>query len=349
MGYIWDTYERPQHTILRGRWFYFQIRVPRSQQQLYGRFVRVRLSDHPEEAEKLADHLAAMLKQAWATDSTTKICLKQAVKSVRPVKRTFSVLSAEYIKLRQIDPKSAQVAVRSLLAVAGDREIESYKRDDARALLQYLTDAGNKTSTIRRRFVTINAIMNYAYHELEIDRRSPFARMNIVGEGQDKVKRGTFSQDQLAEGYTEALASGSSVRILFPILGETGCRLAEIVGLRVEDVDLEGSVVHIRPNDKRRLKTAGSERSLPLTDVACLALSKAMDTSDEEWLFPRYIKEDGCYATHASNALAKWTKARWGMTAHSLRHSFRDRLRAAEVPLEAMDQLGGWSSVSSIG
>jgi integrase len=35
------------------------------------------------------------------------------------------------------------------------------------------------------------------------------------------------------------------------------------------------------------------------------------------------------------------------MTAHSLRHTFRDRLRAVEVPLEAIDQTGGWSSVSS--
>jgi len=52
------------------------------------------------------------------------------------------------------------------------------------------------------------------------------------------------------------------------------------------------------------------------------------------------------FYSHASNALAKWTKRRWGMTAHSLRHTFRDRLRAAEVPLEAIDQLGGWSSVS---
>jgi integrase len=37
------------------------------------------------------------------------------------------------------------------------------------------------------------------------------------------------------------------------------------------------------------------------------------------------------------------------MTAHSLRHTFRDRLRAVEVPLEAIDQIGGWSSVSNIG
>lgn len=352
MGYISDTLDtlnRPAHTTLRGSVYYLQLRVPRSQQHLYGRLVRVRLSECPDEARSLAAHLTVMLKQAWDSDSTVKLCLEQAIKAFHPTKRTFSGLAAEYIKLRQIDPKSAQVAIRSLLAVAGDREIATYKREDARALLHYLTEAGNKTATIRRRFVTINAIMNYAYYELEIDRRNPFARMNIVGEGRDKVKRGTFSKDQLAEGYKEALASRSGVRILFPILGETGCRLAEIVGLRVGDVDLQSRVVHIRPNDKRRLKTSSSERSLPLTEVALIAFGKAMLASDGEWVFPRYIKEDGCYATHASNALAKWTKAKWGLTAHSLRHTFRDRLRAAEVPLEAIDQIGGWSSVSSIG
>jgi integrase len=80
-----------------------------------------------------------------------------------------------------------------------------------------------------------------------------------------------------------------------------------------------------------------------------LALEKATEMTTCEWLFPRYIKKNGCYATHASNALAKWTKRRWGMTAHSLRHTFRDRLRAVETPLEAIDQLGGWSSVKTIG
>ena len=117
----------------------------------------------------------------------------------------------------------------------------------------------------------------------------------------------------------------------------------------VEDIDLNKRFLHIRHNDKRRLKTTGSERSLPLPLTAYLALTKALEYSNEEWLYPRYIKEDGCYATHASNALAKWTKRRWGMTTHSLRHTFRDRLRAAEVPLEAIDQLVGWSSISTIG
>ena len=54
-------------------------------------------------------------------------------------------------------------------------------------------------------------------------------------------------------------------------------------------------------------------------------------------------------ATHASNALGKWLQKDFGLTAHSLRHTFRDRLRASGCPLEMIDQIGGWSSIGTIG
>jgi len=296
-----------------------------------------------------ANHIVGILKKTWDTKSTNRIDVERLIASAQPKTYLMSDLADEYIAVRQIDPNPIQVALRALFAVVGDRDVRSYTRDDARAFLHELNLSGNKTSTLRKRLICVGAIINYAYQELEVEKRNPFSKMIIVGEGNDAVKRGTFTTEQLVDGYQQAFASGSNIQLLFPILGETGCRLAEVVGLRVEDIDLDESILHIRPNDKRRLKTAGSERSLPLTKTAHLALTKALDYSNEEWLFPRYIKKDGCYATHASNALAKWTKRRWGMTAHSLRHTFRDRLRAAEVPLEAIDQLGGWSSVSTIG
>ncbi|MDB4054114.1 tyrosine-type recombinase/integrase [Octadecabacter sp.] len=352
MGYILDTSQSPSsipHTVIRGRTYYFQMRVPKQHQQLYGQSIRARLSECEEEARTLATHLSHLLKQSWQSNNKVKVCIDQALRSVRPAKVTFAAIAEEYITTRQVDHKSSMVAIRALLTVAGDRPVESYKRDDARALLAHLQSVGNKTATIRRRFNSISAILNFAYQELEIDKRNPFAQMTIVGEGLDAAKRGTFTEQELRDGYKQSMNSLTGIPLLFPILGETGCRLAEIVGLRVGDVDLDDRVLRIRPNNKRRLKTAGSERSLPLTHTASLALSMALEYADDEWMFPRYIKEDGCYATHASNALAKWTKRRWGLTAHSLRHTFRDRLRAAEVPLEAIDQIGGWSSVSSIG
>ena len=197
---------------------------------------------------------------------------------------------------------------------------------------------------------SLSAILNYAYAELDLDKRNPFSRLFIKGEGEDSHKRGTFTNDQLKWGYDKALASRSQIKLLMPLLGETGCRLAEMVGLKLEDIDLENDLIDIRPNSARRLKTRSSQRTLPLVGYAKLAMEQALKQGDDTYLFPRYIRDGKCFATHASNALNKWLKKDFdGLTAHCLRHAFRDRLRAVECPIDLIDQIGGWKSASSIG
>ena len=46
------------------------------------------------------------------------------------------------------------------------------------------------------------------------------------------------------------------------------------------------------------------------------------------------------------NSIEKWYII-WGLD--SLRHTFRDRLRAVQCPIDLIDQIGGWKSVGSIG
>ncbi|MDA7455656.1 tyrosine-type recombinase/integrase [Planktomarina temperata] len=183
-----------------------------------------------------------------------------------------------------------------------------------------------------------------------MDKRNPFTRLFIQNEGNDVFKRGTFTNEQLKWGYDKALSSGSTVKLLMPLLGETGCRLAEIVGLELQDIDIEQELIHIRPNSIRRLKTKNSERTLPLVGYATIAMKQALTDSNEKYLFPRYVRAGKCKADHASAALGKWLKKDFdSLTAHCLRHTFRDRLRAVECPLELTDQIGGWSTIQTIG
>ena len=91
-----------------------------------------------------------------------------------------------------------------------------------------------------------------------------------------------------------------------PLLGETGCRLADIVGLELHDIDMQNELIYIRPNSIRRLKTRKSERTLPLVGYAKLAMELALKQADERCLYPRYLKDGTCRATHASAALGKW-------------------------------------------
>ncbi|NEK24297.1 tyrosine-type recombinase/integrase [Sulfitobacter sp. JBTF-M27] len=325
--------------------------MPKHAVRIYGDFIRQALSKDPDEAEAYAERLSNVLEGSWsATTRITPVDVVSVVESFKPRSYLLSEIAEEYLALRKIDQTPPRVALSTFISLAGDREVSDYTREDVKLFVRHLILRGNKTATVRRRINSLSAILNYAYSELDLDKRNPFTRLMIQGEGEDTFKRGVFTREQLKQGYDKALSSGSTVKLLMPLLGETGCRLAEIVGLRLEDIDLQEDLIHIRPNSARRLKTPNSTRTLPLVGYAKLAMERAVQSSDGQWLFPRYIKDGTCKATHASNALNKWLKRDFdGLTAHCLRHTMRDRLRAVECPLELIDQIGGWRCRMGIG
>ena len=340
-----------QYTIKRSGSYFYNRRVPKHAVKAYGSFIRQALSKCPKEAGAYAERLSNVLEGSWdkTTENIIPVDIPSVISSFKPRSFVLSEIAEEYLTLRDIDRRPPRVALAALMSLAGDRDVSEYTREDAKLFVRHLDMRGNKTATIRRRINSLSAILNYAYAELDLDKRNPFSRLIIKAEGEDSHKRGTFTNDQLKEGYQIALASGSQIKLLMPLLGETGCRLAEIVGLSLEDIDLENDLIHIHPNPARRLKTKSSKRTLALVGYAKLAMEEALRYSDGEYLFPRYIKNGKCKADHASAALGKWLKKDFnGLTAHCLRHTFRDRLRAVECPIDLIDQIGGWKSVSSI-
>ena len=279
------------YTLCRSGTYYYNRRVPKHAVKAYGPFIRQALSKCPEEAEDYAKRLGNVLEGSWSnTTDIIPIDVIAVVTSFKPRPSLLSDYVSEYLSLRSVHHKPIKVAVDPFISLAGDRDISQYTREDAKLFVRYLEMKGNKTATIRRRINSLSAILNYAYAELDLDKRNPFTRLFIQNEGADVFKRGTFTNDQLKWGYDKALSSGSTVKLLMPILGETGCRLAEIVGLRLEDIDLENDLIHIRPNSARRLKNRTSERMVPLVGYAKLAIEQALTQADDEWLFPQYLK-----------------------------------------------------------
>ena len=229
-----------QYTLHRSGRYYYNRRVPKHAVQIYGSFIRLALSKDLDETEALAKRLGNVLEGAWsATTTTLPVNISAIIDSFQPRRSVLSEIAAEYLALKQIDQTPPRVALSTFISLAGDRDVSEYTREDAKLFVHHLQLKGNKTATIRRRINSLSAIMNYAYSELDLDKRNPFTRLFICNEGDDVFKRGTFTKEQLKLGYAKALASGSAVKLLMPLLGETGCRLAEIVGLRLEDIDLE--------------------------------------------------------------------------------------------------------------
>lgn len=346
------------NTILRSGSYVFNRRVPKAVQADFGaEVVRVKLGRDQEQASLLAQRLTEKLDQIWSSPCVRPVDVKHLLSTIAPKAVTLSEAVDRYLEHRGANrgpgfEKVVRIAERALVRIAGNKDVKLYDREDARAFLRQLSDGGAKTGTLRRRLNTVKAVFEHAYAEDEVNRRNPFARLSIAGEGTDAKKRGTFTQEQLQQAYSEALASGSEIKLIVPILGETGARLAEIVGLRLCDVRMHEEAISIAPHAARRLKTRGSEREVPLIGAAleAMQLLTGMRREADEFLLPRYLRDGLVLATHASNAVNKWLRRDCGgLTCHCLRHTLRDRLRAVEAPMDLIDQIGGWSSVGGIG
>ena len=129
-------------------------------------------------------------------------------------------------------------------------------------------------------------------------------------------------------------------------------RLSEATGLMIDDLKLESTLPYINliPHAHRRLKTASSQRKIPLAGLSLWAAKGLKQHSTSLFCFPRYNTSDRGNSNSASAALNKWIKTIAGSNdvIHGLRHSFRDRLRAVEAPTDMIDQLGGWA-LKSVG
>ena len=137
------------------------------------------------------------------------------------------------------------------------------------------------------------------------------------------------------------------LRWLLALLIDSGLRLGEATGLSIDDIILDHEIPHIkvRPHPWRRLKTIGSERDVPLVGISLWAAKRIKEQgSYHRFAFPRYTDSEYCNANSASAALNKWLKPYIpdNCVVHSLRHSFRDRLRSVECPFDVIDKLGGW-------
>ena len=197
-----------QYTIKRSGSYFYNRRVPKHAVNSYGPFIRQALSKCPQEAEAYAQRLSNILEGSWSkkAEIIKPVDIPAVISSFKPRSFTLPQIAEEYLTLRDIDQRPPRVALAALMSLAGDRDVSEYTREDAKLFVRHLEMKGNKTATIRRRINSLSAILNYAFAELDLDKRNSFSRLIIKAEGEDSHKRGTFTNEQLKQGYQIALA-----------------------------------------------------------------------------------------------------------------------------------------------
>ncbi len=231
-----------------------------------------------------------------------------------------------------------------------------------------------RPSTMNHYIDSLATLFNYAESERWIS-QNPAKRLALKGV-KKRHRRDPFTTAELAAIFAAPLYTGCvddehgyakpgpnrprRGRFWIPLVGLfTGMRQGEIAQLRTDDVRLFQGVLcifiaadgdDVDEADRKRVKTEAGERYVPvhpeLLRIGFAQHVEQMRKAGAERLFPDIVRgADGYFSPLSkwfSRFLADAGVKRQRNAFHSFRHTFRDAMREASVPLEAVVALGGW-------
>ena len=356
--------DAPKYTYLKRGVYYFVRRIPSDLQGFY-RADRVIISLRTKSAHRAShasQRLSARLDDFWLDLRLQKVdvpgshLLRDSVSKRDNILNSLGVsLSCASEMYQRLKGKGrsklffghTQRAIGYAIACLGDLDLAEYSTVDAGKLRDWLFEKGLKRSSVVRNLTIVKAVVNLAIHEEGLGIQNPFLKVYVPSDEQPS-KRHALSIEQIRLAQRHCRTKDDSLRWLCALISDTGMRLSEAVGLAKDDLRLHSETPHlvIQKHPWRSLKTSGSERIVPLVGEALWAAQRLSQETSGPFLFPQYVNGQTTGSNSASAALNKWLKTFLpkDCVVHGMRHAFRDRLRAGKVPIDMIDQLGGWSS-----
>ena len=349
----------PHYLYRRNGTYYFSRQVPSDLQTRFNKNRVVISLRTPSEQKAInsANKLADRLETYWNTLRLELFHTKELKLSfldnekVKSEKLKLSEALDVYIKLKgkgkdKLFYQTAKRNVSYTIECFGNVDINSLKPIDAGKYRDFLFNKGLSTSSIRRVFSSINAVINISINEIGINMINPFSGTFIPDDNKKKTRL-PIPIENIKNIQAECKNLDDDNRWLIALISDTGMRLSEATGLLSGDIILDAIIPHINliNHPWRRLKTKGSNRVIPLIGSSLWAAKRVLE-ANSTYAFPRYTNETKCNANSASNGLNKWLKPRIpnDCVIHSFRHSLRDRLRAVQCPSDIVDAIGGWST-----
>lgn len=219
--------------------------------------------------------------------------------------------------------------------------------DHIREYLNYLqVERGHRAATLSRVIASIRIFFDFLAMRAIVE-VSPAA--HIHNPKQPRKLPIYLIQGELVkllEAPARGDAAGCRDHAILCALAFTGCRLSELVGLNLRDVNLEARQIRV-------LGKGGKERIIPLNDIVLGAIN--------EWLAVRLnVPSQALFLSRLNdrltgrsieNIVRKYALLagvfRERLSPHKLRHTFATLLHASEVDILEIQALLGHSSITS--
>jgi integrase len=214
------------------------------------------------------------------------------------------------------------------------KPLRSCTRDDGRAIVAYMKDQADedeppKSATLRRRMVPLVATVNLAISEGRLV-FNPFAGCVAVRDDEDE--REPFNDDDMKIIRAELHRLSENDQLLVHVLATTGVRRGEAFEIDREEIEDGIRFVTIgtkTPQSLRRIPFPADLLPYLPPKITGQLITGRMDTAGKR--LRAWLTEIG---------IADPDKA----PMHSFRHRAARRLRAAGVPEDVREAVGGWAN-----
>lgn len=302
--------------------------------------------------------------KALAGAELTKIVGLVNDREYRPPKNIrFSDLAAKWLAYKKAKTRSRTVESyqtqldKRILPTFGPLWLRSITREMVREWEGDLLNCGLSMATCGHSITVLKGIFNLAVEDDYLV-KSPAISLK-------KPKREKAKVDFLTADEIKALLAATDKKDYCMMLTAclTGCRRGEVLGLRWEDIDFRGGVIHVNQQLTNQgtlgpLKSAESKRPIPVPATLVNALKEhqarqavELESNDLNLVFlsPDGKPWDGGNMLHRVFQPAIKRAGLSHRRFHDLRHSYCVLLLSEGTPIKAAQKLMGHHSISVTG
>ncbi|MBQ7839217.1 MAG: site-specific tyrosine recombinase XerD [Lachnospiraceae bacterium] len=215
--------------------------------------------------------------------------------------------------------------------------------------IRYLEKLQFKSATISRNIASVRAFFHYLTRERLVDADvSEFLKPPKV----EKKVPGILSMEDVEKLLAQPGRDNPKEirdRAMLELLYATGIRVSELIGLKIQDVNMQMGYIICHDRNKERAVPFGNKAREALTEYFLKARGGMIDNPEEETLFVNYsgtpMSRQGFWKLLKHYAQKAGIEGE--ITPHTLRHSFAAHLVANGADLRSVQEMLGHSDIST--